>query len=61
MFPTNDLKELDAGSPEGQSTGGTAYEWAIRSYFGRLAYSFKNKYLLIMKIQQILFKKFLFD
>lgn len=45
LFPTNDLRELSAGSPEGQNTSGTANEWAIRSYFGRLAYNFKSKYL----------------
>ncbi|MDF9798800.1 TonB-linked SusC/RagA family outer membrane protein [Catalinimonas alkaloidigena] len=46
LFPTNELKELDAGSPEGQSTGGSAYEWAISSFFGRLAYNYNDKYLI---------------
>jgi TonB-linked SusC/RagA family outer membrane protein len=44
-FPTPDLRELNAGSSLGQSTSGTANEWAIRSYFGRINYNFKNKYL----------------
>ncbi|GBF21658.1 MULTISPECIES: SusC/RagA family TonB-linked outer membrane protein [Arenibacter] len=45
-FPTNDLKELDAGASNGQSTGGGATEWAIQSYFGRATYDYQGKYLL---------------
>jgi TonB-linked SusC/RagA family outer membrane protein len=44
-FPTDDLAELNAGSSLNQSTSGTANEWAIRSFFGRLAYDHKGKYL----------------
>ena len=44
-FPTPDLRELNAGSALGQITSGTSNEWAIRSYFGRINYNFKNKYL----------------
>jgi TonB-linked SusC/RagA family outer membrane protein len=45
-FPSNDVKEINAGSTNGQSTAGTTYEWSIRSYYGRLNYDFKGKYLL---------------
>ena len=45
-FPTPDLRELNAGSALGQITSGTSNEWAIRSYFGRVNYNFKNKYLI---------------
>lgn len=45
-FPADDLTELDGGSVNGQSNSGTAYEWAIQSYFGRVNYDFKEKYLL---------------
>ncbi|MGR3304371.1 MAG: SusC/RagA family TonB-linked outer membrane protein, partial [Candidatus Scalindua sp.] len=45
QFPTIDLKELNAGSAEGQTNYGTANEWAIRSFFGRAAYNFKERYL----------------
>ncbi len=45
VFPTTSLKELDAGSSDGQSVSGSSYEWALRSYFGRLVYNFKGKYL----------------
>ncbi len=45
VFPTTTLMELDAGSADGQSVSGSSYEWALRSYFGRLAYDFQGKYL----------------
>src|SRR5690606_23260182 len=35
-FPTDNISELNAGAADGQSTGGTANEWAIQSFFGRL-------------------------
>ncbi|MDP4130519.1 MAG: TonB-dependent receptor [Bacteroidota bacterium] len=44
-FPTPNLSELDAGASLGQTTSGTANQWAIRSYFGRANYNFKDKYL----------------
>ena len=44
-FPTNELKELDAGAALDQSTFGRSEEWAIRSFFGRAMYDFKGKYL----------------
>ncbi|MBX3257796.1 MAG: TonB-dependent receptor [Chitinophagaceae bacterium] len=45
-FPTPSLAEINAGSPTGQSLSGTATEWALRSYFGRINYDFNGKYLL---------------
>lgn len=45
-FPTPSLAEINAGSPTGQSLSGTSTEWALRSYFGRVNYDFKGKYLL---------------
>jgi TonB-linked SusC/RagA family outer membrane protein len=45
-FPDNNITRLNAGSADGQGNSGTAREWAIDSYIGRLRYSFKNKYLL---------------
>jgi TonB-linked SusC/RagA family outer membrane protein len=45
-FPTDDLKELNAGSSLNQATGGTANEWAIQSLFGRINYDFRGKYLM---------------
>jgi len=45
-FPNNDVREINAGATNGQSTNGTSYEWAIQSQYGRLNYNFKDKYLL---------------
>lgn len=44
-FPTALIYEVNAGSATGMSNGGSASEWAMRSYFGRLNYAFKDKYL----------------
>lgn len=44
-FPNNELHELDAGSQNPQ-VGGNAYEVALQSFFGRVNYSFDDKYLL---------------
>ncbi len=45
-FPSPVLTEIDAGSSVGQTLSGTASEWAIRSYFGRVNYDYRSKYLL---------------
>ena len=45
-FPTTDLKELNAGASDGQTVSGLSNEWALRSFFGRVNYDYKNKYLL---------------
>ncbi|RFS24474.1 TonB-dependent receptor [Chitinophaga silvatica] len=45
-FPTDDLRQLDAGSPSIQYANGTKNGWALMSYFGRLNYNFKDRYLL---------------
>jgi TonB-linked SusC/RagA family outer membrane protein len=44
-FPNNSLFELNAGAKTNMQAYGSASEWAIRSYFGRLNYSFNEKYL----------------
>lgn len=44
-FPTTALREINIGSPSGLNNAGTAFEWALQSYFGRVNYDFKNKYL----------------
>lgn len=45
-FPLSYYQELDAGSSEVWSNSGTAEEWALLSYFGRLNYGYKDRYLL---------------
>ena len=36
---------LDVGSTKNQTATGSAYEWSLMSYFGRLNYNFNEKYL----------------
>ena len=44
-FPNNLLYELNAGASGTMFNSGSSSEWALRSYFGRLNYSFNEKYL----------------
>ncbi|SDP13757.1 TonB-linked outer membrane protein, SusC/RagA family [Mucilaginibacter sp. OK268] len=44
-FPSNLLYELNAGAATNMQSSGSASEWALRSYFGRLNYAFGGKYL----------------
>jgi TonB-linked SusC/RagA family outer membrane protein len=44
-FPNNSLYELNAGSASNMQSSGSGSDWALRSYFGRLNYSFDGKYL----------------
>lgn len=45
-FVTNQLTQLAAGDASSQTNAGLAAEYALDSYFGRLRYSFQDKYLL---------------
>ncbi|WP_161947534.1 SusC/RagA family TonB-linked outer membrane protein [Proteiniphilum saccharofermentans] len=44
-FPSNTLYEISAGAPSNQLNGGSGYEWALQSFFGRFNYVFDGKYL----------------
>lgn len=46
QFPTNELRELDAGPTNGQTNSGTSSQWAIRSLYGNANYDYKDRYLL---------------
>lgn len=45
-FPGNDLTQLGVGAPTNQQATGTANDWALQSFFGRLKYNYDRKYLL---------------
>ncbi|SHE64459.1 TonB-linked outer membrane protein, SusC/RagA family [Fodinibius roseus] len=45
-FPSNDISELTAGSQEGWSNDGSAVESKLGSYFGRINYDFRSRYLV---------------
>lgn len=44
-FPFPDYPVLDSGGEENQKAYGSAHEWALRSYFGRLNYDLNDRYL----------------
>lgn len=45
-FPNNALYEINAGAASNQQSTGSASEWALRSFFGRINYDFRGKYLI---------------
>lgn len=46
QFPTNVIRELNGGPVDGSTNSGNTQQWAISSFYGRLNYDFKNKYIL---------------
>lgn len=45
-FPGNNLHEINAGATNGQTATGSAHEWAIQSFLGRINYDYLGKYLI---------------
>jgi TonB-linked SusC/RagA family outer membrane protein len=45
-FYNNDLREINAGDAARDGTGGTSYQWRLRSGFGRVAYAYDDRYML---------------
>lgn len=45
-YLNNALAQLDAGPVTGEQNSGNSSEYALQSFFGRINYSFKKKYLL---------------
>lgn len=43
-FFSNELRDLSAGNIQNQGTGGYNQEWRLRSFFGRVNYSYKDRY-----------------
>ncbi|WP_197492264.1 SusC/RagA family TonB-linked outer membrane protein [Arachidicoccus ginsenosidimutans] len=44
-IPSSELDQLDAGATSTQTNNGTAGEYGLLSYFGRVNYAYKEKYL----------------
>ncbi len=51
-LPNGDLKEINAGAEDGQLAFGTAREYTLISFFGRINYAYKGKYLLEANIRR---------
>ncbi|MEN7550691.1 TonB-dependent receptor [Rapidithrix thailandica] len=49
-FPNNNVRELNAGL-EDPTLAGTAEDWALRSYFGRVNYELRDRYLFEANIR----------
>jgi TonB-linked SusC/RagA family outer membrane protein len=45
QYPTNELREIDAGPTSGQTNSGKSFEWALRSFYGNAYYDYQDKYL----------------
>jgi TonB-linked SusC/RagA family outer membrane protein len=45
QFPNNSLYELNAGAATNMQNSGSGSGWGLRSYFGRINYSYNEKYL----------------
>lgn len=45
VFLLPDYQEINSGNRENERTGGSASHWALRSFFGRVNYNYKEKYL----------------
>lgn len=44
-FYSNDIREMDAGDSKNWTNWGNSSEWKLRSFFSRVNYAFKGKYL----------------
>jgi TonB-linked SusC/RagA family outer membrane protein len=45
-FLTNDVFDVNAGSPTSATNGGGTYPWSQESYFGRVSYNYDNRYII---------------
>src|SRR5690606_12975818 len=45
VFLLPQYQEINSGNKDNERTGGTSLHWALRSFFGRVNYNYKEKYL----------------
>jgi TonB-linked SusC/RagA family outer membrane protein len=51
-FLNNSLTEINAAPKDGQQNEGYSNDWALQSYFGRMNYDYKERYLLEANIRR---------
>ena len=51
-FPLQDYPQLNVGAQDNMQNEGAAYEWGLQSFFARVNYDYKGKYLLEANIRQ---------
>ncbi len=50
-FPSNDLPQIGLGSSQGATNGGNSNHWAMESYFGRINYTYNERYILLAALR----------
>src|SRR5690606_35849671 len=51
-LPNGNLSQIDAGAADGQVATGSAEQYTLISYFGRVNYTFNDKYLFEANIRR---------
>ncbi|MEM6846162.1 MAG: SusC/RagA family TonB-linked outer membrane protein [Bacteroidota bacterium] len=51
-FPLQDFPQFNVGSQDNQQNSGTASDWGLQSYFARVNYDYKGKYLLEANVRR---------
>jgi TonB-linked SusC/RagA family outer membrane protein len=51
-FPLQDYQQLGAGASDNMKNDGSANEWGLQSYFARVNYDYKGKYLLEANVRR---------
>ncbi len=51
-FPLQDYPQLEVGSKENMQNDGSASEWGLQSYFARLNYNYKGRYLFEANVRR---------
>ena len=52
VFPLPQYQQINAGNQENDVAGGSANHWALRSFFGRAKYNFKDRYLFEANVRR---------
>ncbi|MFC4870794.1 SusC/RagA family TonB-linked outer membrane protein [Negadavirga shengliensis] len=52
VFPLPQYQQINAGNRANEQTGGAATHWALRSFFGRATYNFKERYLFEANVRR---------
>lgn len=51
-FPVQDYQQLNVGASDGMKAEGSAHEWGLQSYFARINYDYKGKYLFEANVRR---------
>src|SRR5690606_16304921 len=51
-FPLQDYQQLNSGSVDVMKNNGSSHEWGLQSYFARINYDYKGKYLFEANVRR---------